>query len=138
MAEECNGLAELISAVVAFFVVAAAVDYLFIELEVLVYLLQEARVDGKFGQDVGAVDIVALHFLHHLAGVEDGLGVLREQGQHLIFALQVLLLGVAEALGVAYHRVGGEADEAVVRGAVVPADKVRIICGHHLDPVLFG
>ena len=138
VAEECHGLAEFVPAVIAFFVVAAAVYHLFIELEVLVYLLQEGRVDGEFGKDVGAVDIVALHLLHHLAGVEDGLRVLREQGQHLVLALQIFLLGVAEALGVADHRVGGEADEAVVRRAVVPADKVRVVRGHHLDPVLFG
>ena len=138
VAEVSDRSAEFVSAVVAFLVVPPAVDDVAVAGQVAVDVLQELRVDGEFGQHVGAVDVVAFHLLHHLAGVEYGLGVLREQGQHLVFALEVFLLGVAEALGVVHQGVGGEADEAVVRGAVVLADEVGVVRGDHLDSVLLG
>ena len=138
MAEEGDGAAEFIPAVIPLFVVASAVDDLLVFIQILVDVRQEGRVDAEFREDVGAVDVVALYLLHYLAGVEDGFGVLGEEGEHLVFALQVLLLGVAEALGVADEGVGGEADEAVVRGAVVLADEVGVVRGDHLDSVLLA
>ena len=136
MAEEGHGLAELVAAVVAFFVVASAVNDLLVFIQILVDVRKKGWIDAEFGQDVGAVDVVALHLLHHLAGVEYRFGMLRKQRQHLVLALEVLLLRVAETLGVVHQGVGGEADEAVVRGSVVLADEVGVVGGYHLHPVL--
>ena len=138
MAEEGHGLAELVTAVVAFFVVTPAVDDILVFCEILVDVGEEGGVDGELREDVRAVDVVALYLFHHLPGIEYGLRVIREEFEHFVLTLEVLLLGIAEALGVVYQRVGGEADEAVVRRAVVLADEVGVVRGYHLDPVLLA
>ena len=64
--------------------------------------------------------------------------MIREQGQHLLLGLDVLLLGVAEALGVVYVRVGREADKAVVDRALLLADEMGVVGRYDLDAVLLS
>ncbi len=63
--------------------------------------------------------------------------MVREQGEHLLFRLDVLLLGIAQAVRVVNIGVGGEADEAVVHGAVLLAHKVGVVGGNDLYAVFF-
>ena len=55
----------------------------------------------------------------------------------MFLGLDILFLGIAEALGIVYVGVGGEADEAVVNRTVFLADKVGVVGGDNLDAVLF-
>ena len=63
--------------------------------------------------------------------------MVREQRQHLLLRLDVLLLGVAQAVRVVNIRVGSKADEAVVHGAVLLAHKMGVVGGDDLYAVFF-
>ena len=144
VAQVGDGAAELVAAVVLRFVavlvlgdvVFAVLDDVCIFLQVDVDLREEFRGEYELREDVPAVDFVALHLVQHFEGVGQGLRVVREQGGHLLFTLEILLLGIAQALGVVDHRVGGQADEPVVRRSVLFADEVDVVGGHDFDPVL--
>ena len=62
--------------------------------------------------------------------------MVREQGQHLVLALEILLLGVAHPVGIVDVRVGGQADEPVVDGTVLLPDEVDVVRRNDLHPVL--
>ena len=143
VAEVGHRPAEFVAAVVLHFasvgvlgdVVLAVLDDVGVFREVRVDLREELLREVELREDVAAVDLVTLHLVQHLEGVGEGLRMVREERRHLLLALEVLLLGVAEALGVVDHRVGGQADEPVVRRAVLLADEVDVVGGHDLDAV---
>ena len=127
---------DLVSVLVLGNVVFAVFDDVGVFLQMLVNLGQEVLRKLKFRQHVAAVDLVALHLLQHLQRVGECLRMLREQGGHLFLALEVLLLRVAQALGIVHHRIGGQADKAVMRRAVFLAHEVHVVGGHDLHAVL--
>ena len=116
---------------------AAGVDYIPVFLKIGVDLRQEGRVDFVFGQDVVVVDRIVRALVRHLQGVGQHFRMVREECCHLLFALEKLLLGVAEALRVVDIRIGGQADQAVVGRAVFAADEVYVVGSHHLHAHLF-
>ena len=59
-----------------------------------------------------------------------------EDLRHLFLALEIFLLGVAQALGVVHVGVGGQADEPVVHRTVLLAHEVHVVGRHHLHPML--
>ena len=145
VAEEGHRLAELVAAVVLLYhvavvvlayLVAAVVYDVGVLLKVVVYVLQEGAVYLELGQHVAPVDLVSLHLLAHLQGIGEDFRMVGEDFRHLLLALEVLLLGVAQALGIVHVGVGGQADEPVVHRAVLLAHEVHVVGGHHLHPVL--
>ena len=136
VAQVCDRVAEAVAAVIALLVAAAGVDDLLVFLHLGVDVLHEGGVDLEDGEDGVAVDAVGLDLAEDLEGVVDGFRMVREQGPHLLLALEVLLLGIAEAVRVVDVGVGRQADQPVVDGAVLLADEVGVVGGDDLDPVL--
>ena len=144
MAEVGHGLVELSAPFFTAHHVAVVVTHLFISA-----LLNNVRILCQMAVDVGkeflrqlesrehvaAVDFYRLNLFQHLYRVGQGLGMCWEECCHLVFALEVLLLSVAETVDVGHIGVGGETDEAVVRGTVFPTDKVHVVGGNHLHSV---
>ena len=64
--------------------------------------------------------------------------MIREEGRHLLLALEILLLGVAESVRAVDVLVGSQADKPVVRRSVLLVHEMHVIGGDNLDPVLFG
>ena len=62
----------------------------------------------------------------------------REHLGHLLLALEILLLGVAQALGIIHQRVGGEAYQPVVGRTVLLAHEMHVVGGYDLNPVFLG
>ena len=145
VAEEGDGLAELIAAVgfgdLAGLLVLGDVVFSFLN-DILVLLQmgvdvgQEVQVDVEFWQDVRAVYLESLHLAADLHRIGDGLRMAGEDIQHLLLALYILLLGIAQAALVVHHRIGSQADKPVVDGAVLLPYEVRVVGGDHLDPHL--
>ncbi len=132
------GLRDHVAVVVLFDFIAAVLYDVGVFCKMLVDMLEEAAVDLEFRQHVAAVDVVGLYLVEHLQRVRQGLGVVGEELRHLLLALEKLLLGVAQALGVVEGGVGRKADESVVGGAVLFVHEVHVVGGHHLDAVLPG
>ena len=133
MAQIGHGLAEIVAAVVAFRVVFAGFDVGFVFLQIGVDVGQEGFVDVVFGQDVVVVDLIELHLVGHFEGIGDHFRMVGEKRGHFLLALEILLLRVAQPLGIVHVGVGGQADEAVVGRAILLADEVHVVGGHHLD-----
>ena len=133
-----DGVDEFVAAVVAVLVVASGVDDVLVALELGVDAGEEVLVYLITRKDRVAVDAVGFDLVRDLHGVVDGFRVIREQGQHLLFRLEVFLLGVAQAARVVEVGVGGDADEAVVDRAVLLADEVDVVGRDDLDAVLLA
>ena len=138
MTQVRDRVAEAVPAVIALLVAPARVDDLLVLLHMRVDVLHEGRIDFEHGQNGVAVDGIGLHLVQDLEGVGDGFRVVREQAQHLLLALEVFLLRIAQAGGIVQVGIGGQADEAVVDGTVLLADEVHVVRGDDLHVVLFG
>ena len=64
--------------------------------------------------------------------------MVREQRAHLLLALEVLLLGVVQAVFLVDKLAGIQADQPVMGGTVLLVHEVHVIGSHHLDPVFLG
>ena len=137
VAEVCHGVAEAVSAVGSVLVAAAGVDDVLVFLKIGVDVLHELRIYLENRKNGLPVDGVAFYLGGHLKGVFEGFWMAGEQRRHLLFRLDIFLLGVAEAVRVVDVGVRGEADEAVMHGAVLLADKVGVVGCDDLDAVLF-
>ena len=126
---------ELLAARIALLVVAAGINDILVLVCPVVNLVKEVLREFELGQHVPAVYGIAFNFVQNLHRVGDGLRMFREQGQHLFFTLQVLLLGVAEAVRFVYESVCGKADEPVMGRPVLLAHKVNVIGGNYLYAV---
>ena len=145
VAQERHGAAELIAAIFLLLDVSLLVlDNLVLAVlydigifcKVRVNVRKEGGVYVELGKHVAPVNGVGLYLVQNLQRVGDSFRMVREQRGHFLLALEVLLLGVAQAFGIVHGGVGGEADEAVVGGAVVLVHKVNVVGGHHLHAVL--
>ena len=85
-------MAEAVSAVGAVFVASACIYYVLVLLQVLVNIGHESRINLIHRQHWIPVDGIGFYLGGHLQGVFKGLGVVREQGGHLLLRLDVLLL----------------------------------------------
>ena len=138
MAQIGHGLAEIVAPVVAFRIVLAGIDIRLVQVQIFVDVAQEGLVDLEFGQDVIVVDLVEFHLVGDFQRPGDDFGMVGEQRGHLFLALEEFLLGVAEAFRIVDVGVGGQADEAVVRRAVLLADEVDVVGRHHFHAQFFG
>ena len=137
VAQVGDRVAESVTPVVALLVTAARVDDVLVPLHLGVDVLHERRVDLVDRKHRVAVDAVRLHLVHDLLGVGDGFRMLREQGEHLFLALEVLLLRIAQPSRVVDEGVGIQTDEPVVNGAVLLPDEVDVVRRDDLHPILF-
>ena len=141
------GVAEVVSAVgaalfgavfVVHHLVPALVDDRLVQAGPVVDVFEEVGRQFETGQYVSAVDVVVFHLLQHFQRVGDGFRVIREEGEHLFFALEILLLGIVQAVRLVQELAGIQADKPVVGGTVFLIDKVDVVGGNHLHAVLFG
>ena len=131
-------MAESVSPICSVLVTAAGVDDILVFLQVFVDIGHEGRINLVYRQYRVPVYGIALHLIGHLQGVGKGLRVVREQGKHLFFRLDVLLLGIAQAIGIVNIGVGCEANKAVVYRSVLFAHKVGVVGSYDLNAVLLG
>ena len=103
-----------------------------------VLLASEALGDGEYWHQRVAVDAVGLDFRRHLHRVLQRLRQVGEHLGHLLRALQPLLLGVVQAVGVVIVLLRGQTDEVVVGVAVLLGHEMGVVGGHQLDVVLPG
>ncbi len=133
MAEIGHRLAELIASVIAFLVALSDLDDILVHLQIVVQVVKEGLVDLVLGKDVVTVDLIFLNLRGYLKGVLQHLRMTWEQGRHLLLALEVLLLRVVQTRLLVNLLAGVQADEVVVRRAVLLVDEVDIVRGYHLD-----
>ena len=138
VAEEGHGTAELVAAVIPLLVAFAGIDDILVFLEIGVDVAEEGGVDVIFREHGIPVDAVPLDLVEDLDGIGQGLRMVREDGGHLLFALEVFLLGVAQAVRIVHVRVGRQADQPVVDRTVFLPHEVHVVGGDDLDPVLPG
>ena len=62
--------------------------------------------------------------------------MVRKERHHFLFALEILLLGVAHPVRIVYVAVRGKADEPVVRRTVLLAQKMHVVGSNHLHSLL--
>ena len=133
-----HALAELVTTVNPFLVIAAAVDYLGILAKVFVDIGKEALVYAELREDMGGVDIIPFHLVQDLEGIGERFQMVGKKFHHLVFALQVLLLGVTQPLFVAEVGIGSQADKAVVSRSVLFPDEMDIVRGDNFHPIFFS
>ena len=138
MAEIGHRAAEFLASLVAVLVSAAAVDDILVFLQLGVDVGEEVRVNVELGQDVTSVNAVFLYLFIDFQCIGYDLRMIREESRHLLLALEILLLGVAESVRAVDVLVGSQADKPVVRRSVLLVHEMNVIGGDHLDPVLFG
>ena len=131
-------LAELVAAVVPVLVVAALVDNVLVFIQPVVNLGEEVLRQLELRQDVVPVDGEFLHLVADLQGIGQHLRMVREERRHLLLTLEILLLGVAQTIGLVDELARIEADEAVVGGTVVLVDEMDVVRGDNLDAMLLG
>ena len=136
MAKVRHGMAEAVAAVGAVLVASARIYDVLVFLQVLVDVGHERRINLEDRQHGVAVYGVGLYLIGHFQRIGQAFRMVREQFLHLLFRLQILLLGIAQAVGVVQIGIGGEADEAVVHWAVFLAHEVGVVGGDDLDAVL--
>ena len=138
MAEIGYRAAEFLASLVAVLVGAAAVDDILVFLQLGVDVCEEVGVNVELGQDVTSVNAVFLYLFIDFQCIGDDLRMIREEGRHLLLALEIFLLGVAESVRAVDVLVGSQADKPVVRRSVLLVHEMHVIGGDNLDPVLFG
>ena len=138
MAKVGHRLAEFVSAVVALLVTTALVDHAPVLFEIAVYAGQEVPVDLEFRKDVVPVDAVLADLAGNLYRVRDDLGMVREEGKHLLFALEILLLGVVETVFLIDVLAGVKTDQMVVSRTVFLVHEMDVVGGDDLHPHLRG
>ena len=131
-------MAEPVSAVIPLLVAPARVDDVLVLLHLRVDVGHEGRVDLEHRQDGVAVDGIALHLIQHFQRVGKGLRMVREQGQHLLLALEELLLRVAHPVRIIDERFGREADQPVMDRAVLLPDEMNVVGGKDFHMMLLG
>ena len=138
MAEIGYRAAEFLASLVAVLVGAAAVDDILVFLQLGVNVGEEVGVNVELGQDVTSVNAVFFYFIIDFQCIGDDLRMIREEGGHLLLALEIFLLGVAESVRAVDVLVGSQTDKPVVRRSVLLVHEMHVIGGDYLDPVLFG
>ena len=128
--------AEHIAAVIAVFVVAAVVYDFAVFILPTVDICHKILRNLKFRKDVAPVDGIAFHLVCYLEGIGDDFRMVREHRSHLLFALEILLLGIVKSVGVINKSVGSQADESVMHRTVLLSYEVDIVGGNHLHIVL--
>ena len=139
-------MAELVATVVLLLVavpvlghiVSAVLDDVGIFRLLGLYVVHEGLLDLELGQHMPAVYVVAFHLAEHLQRIRDHLRMIREQGGHLLLALEVFLLRVAQPPGIVDIGIGGEADQPVVYRAVLLAHEMHVVGRHYLHAVLLS
>ena len=101
-------------------------------LEIFVDIGKELLRKVEFRKDWVLVHLETVDLLSHLEGVAEGLGMLVEDVQHFLLALEVLLLGIAHTVRIVKVCVCGEADESVVCRSVLLAHEVHVVRSHDL------
>ena len=72
-----------------------------------------------------------------MKSVHSAFRMVREQGCHLLLALEILLLGIVKPGFLEYLLPGVEADQVVVGRAVFLVHEMDVVGGHYLHPHLF-
>ena len=138
VAEIGHRLAELISPVIALLVALSDLDDILVHLQIVVQIVKEGLVNLVLWKNVVTIDLIFLNLRGYLKGVLQHFGMAWEQGRHLLLALEVLLLRVVETRLLVDLLASVQADEVVVRRAVLLVDEVHVIRGDHLDSHLLG
>ena len=124
MAQERDRMAEFLATVIALLVIASRVYDSLVFLKIRVNIIEEVLVNLEFRQHVSAVDGVVLHLVADFQRIGDNLRMVREQCRHLLLGLQVLLLGISEAVYIVNVGIGSQTDKPVVGLAVLLAHEV--------------
>ncbi len=92
----------------------------------------------KLRQEVPLLE-VQLAEVGHPLGVGDGVGVIREQGPHLLLRLHVALgAREPEPVGIVEILPRADREQDIVRLGILPAEVVGIVGGHDRQPEVAG
>ena len=138
MAQERDRMTEFLATVIALLVIASGVYDTLVFLKIRVDVIEEVLVNLELRQDVSTVNGVVLHLVADFQRIGDDLGMVREQCRHLLLGLQILLLGISEAVDIVNVCIGSQTDKPVMGGAVLLAHKVDVIGRDDLHAMLFG
>ena len=133
-----HGSAEIVPTVGSLLVVASCVDYVLVFVEPVVDIVGEFLRELELREHMVPVDLVPLDLVADLQGILQHLRMVREQGRHLLLALEILLLRVAEPVGVVDVGIRREADKPVMRRTVLLADEMDVVCCDHLQVMFLG
>ena len=100
MAKEGHRIAELLSSLVSALVAASLVNDMLVFLQMRIDIGKEFLRQVKFRQDRVLVNLETCYLLCDFQCVGNGLRMLIEHIQHLVLALEVLLLGISHTVRV--------------------------------------
>ena len=138
VAEIGHRLAELVATVIALLVALSDLDDILVHVQIVVQVIKEGLVDLILRKHMVAVDLIFLNFGSYLQSVFQHFRMVWEQCRHLLFALQVLLLGVVKARLLVDLLAGVQTDKMVVRRAILLVDEVDVIRSDHFDTHLLS